>query len=340
MLGAFYRSKNTLEVMETEKPRAASPTDVVVRVMACGICGTDLKMLAGEYEGTEPPVILGHEFSGEVAEVGSGVTGLHPGDRVVVDPNLTCGVCFYCRNSQENLCVKMSTTGMNRNGGMAEYCLVDARTAYKIPQSMEFETAAFAEPLACVLNGVNRARVVPGETVGIVGMGPIGMMFSRVIQRAGAARVVGFETNPDRAEKARRLGVSTVLDPSTGEAWKSQVRALTEGRGLDAVIDTAAVPQATRTALESVRRGGRVVIFGIPPHGATVEIETELLVKSELELSGSFIDRYTFPRAIELLASGSVEVGSLLTHVFPLSRANEAFEVVRSGKGIKVQVRP
>jgi len=339
MLGAVYRSKGVLEVVETEEPSVRSPEDVMVRVKACGVCGTDLKMLAGEYEGTEPPVILGHEFSGEVAGLGKSVRGLSLGDRVVVDPNLTCGVCFYCRNSQENLCIRMSTAGMNRNGGMAEYCLVDARTVYKIPLTMEFETAAFAEPLACVLNGVARARVKPGESVGVIGMGPIGLLFARALQRAGAANVIGFEVSEKRADRARRLGVSTVVDPSN-ESWQREVRSLTEGRGLDAAVDTAALPAATKTALESVRRGGRVVIFGIPPHGATLEIETELLVKSELELCGSFIDRHTFPRAIELLSSRSVEVGSLLTHLFPLRNAQAAFGVVRGGTGLKVQIRP
>ena len=178
MLGVFYRSKGELAVSQTGDPHPIDAADVIVRVRACGICGTDIKMLHGEYEGTRPPVILGHEFSGEVAEVGPAVENVSVGDRVVVDPNLTCGTCYYCRRSQENLCTQMVTTGMNRNGGMAEYCRVPSSTVHVVPSGLDFEVAAFCEPLACVLNGVNRAQVAPGDTVGVVGLGPIGLLFA------------------------------------------------------------------------------------------------------------------------------------------------------------------
>lgn len=339
MLGAFYRSRDVLTVMQTEEPEIRARTEVLVRVRACGICGTDIKMLRGEYEGTNPPVILGHEFAGEVVAVGRDVSNVGVGDRVAVDPNLTCGECFYCRNSQENLCTSMSTSGMNKNGGMAEYCILDARTVHRLPASLSFEKAAFAEPLACVLNGVRRAGVSPGETVAVVGLGPIGILFARVLERTGAARVVGFEVNEHRVSMARRLGVSTVLDPSA-DSWQQELRSLTGGRGVDVAIDAAAVPAASRTAIDSVRRGGRVVVFGIPPHGATLEIDTERLVKSELEVKGSFIDRFTFPNAVEMLATGAVDVTPLLTHVFRLQQAEEAFETVKGAKALKVQIHP
>jgi threonine dehydrogenase-like Zn-dependent dehydrogenase len=339
MLGAFYRSKDDLKVMEAEDPRIRDPSDVIVRVRACGVCGTDIKMLRGEYEGTNPPVILGHEFAGEVVAVGENVVNVAVGDTVAVDPNLTCGECFYCRNSQENLCTKMVTTGMNQNGGMAEFCVVNSGTAYRVPASLPFAEAAFAEPLACVLSGVERARVAPGETVGIVGLGPIGLLFARALGRAGAARVIGFEVNPERAATARTLGVTAVIDPTSG-SWLEEAKALTGGRGVDVAIDAVAVPAASRTAVDVVRRGGRVVIFGIPPHGAKLELDTERLVKSELEVRGSFIDRFTFPRAISMLAEGSIDVASLVTDVFRLEDAAGAFDAVRNGKGLKVQIHP
>jgi len=267
VLGAYYRSQNELAVLEADYPRVAAPSDVTVRVRGCGICGTDLKMLHGEYEGTAPPVILGHEFSGEVVEAGSAVENVTPGDHVVVDPNLTCGTCYYCRRSQENLCTSMVTTGMNRDGGMAEYCRVPSSTAYIAPASLPFEVAAFAEPLACVLNGVRRAGVAPGDTVGIVGLGPIGVLFARVLEQIGAGSVVGFEVSAERIALARGLGMVSIIDP--GEArWREMVGDLTAGRGVDVAIDAVGSPLATRTAMESVRRGGRVVVFGIPPRGS------------------------------------------------------------------------
>jgi threonine dehydrogenase-like Zn-dependent dehydrogenase len=339
LIGAFYQSKGELRVMETQDPHVQAHTDVVLRVKACGICGTDLKMLRGEYEGTVPPVILGHEFSGEVVEVGEAVRDVAVGDRAVVDPNLTCGTCFYCRTSQENLCIDMTTTGMNRDGGMAEYCRVDSRTVYKVPDSLPFNEAAFAEPLACVLNGVDRVRVAAGETVGVVGLGPIGVLFAKVLERAGAGKVIGFEVDRERGAMARNLGISTVIDPSSG-VWLDELRSETEGRGVDAAIDAVAVPAASRTAVDAVRRGGRVVIFGIPPHGAKLELDTERLVKSELTVMGSFIDRFTFPRAIDMLRKGAIDVAPLVTETYALEDAVRAFEAVRLGSGLKVQIRP
>jgi threonine dehydrogenase-like Zn-dependent dehydrogenase len=339
VLGAFYRSKGDLRVMEAEDPHVRGPSDVVLRVKACGVCGTDIKMLRGEYEGTRPPVILGHEFAGEVTEVGAAVRNVSVGDRAVADPNLTCGTCFYCRCSQENLCTDMVTTGMNRDGGMAEYCLVDSRTVYRVPAILAFHEAAFAEPLACVLNGVERARVNPGETIGVVGLGPIGLLFTRALRLAGAGRVIGFEISRERAELARGLGVSTVIDP-TKDGWLAEVRSETEGRGVDAAIDAVATPAASRTAVDVLRRGGRTVIFGIPPHAAKLELDTERLVKSELTLMGSFIDRFTFPRDIAMLSEHAIDVGPLLTNTFALSDAERAFDAVVKSIGLKVQIRP
>jgi len=339
LLGVFYRSKNELTVEEVDDPHVADPSDVIVRVRACGICGTDMKMLHGEYPGTAPPVILGHEFSGEVAEVGPAVRNLTVGDRVVVDPNLTCGACFYCRRSQENLCTEMITTGMNRNGGLAEYCRVPAATVHAVPSGLPFEVAAFSEPLACVLNGVRRAEVAPGDTVGIVGLGPIGVLFSRVLERSGASSVIGLEVSPQRTALARRLGLSPILDPANPR-WREELEGLTAGRGVDVAIDAVGSPAATGTAIGAVRRGGTVVVFGIPPGGTRIEIDSNRLVTSELELKGSFIDRFTFTPAIRMLAEGTFDVRPLITHTFGLADAPEAFETVVSGSGLKVQIRP
>ncbi|MDA4114340.1 MAG: zinc-dependent alcohol dehydrogenase family protein [Thaumarchaeota archaeon] len=339
MLGVFYRSKDELAVTEVDDPRIVDASDVLVRVRACGICGTDIKMLHGEYEGTTPPVILGHEFSGEVTKVGPAVKNLNAGDRVVVDPNLTCGSCYYCRRSQENLCTHMVTTGMNRNGGMAEYCRVPSSTVHVVPSGLPFEVAAFSEPLACVLNGVERAEVAPGDTVGVVGLGPIGILFARVLERKGAAKVVGFEVSQDRAVLARQLGLSSIINP-TSPRWREEVNELTAGRGVDVAIDAAGSPAASRTAIEAVRRGGRVVIFGIPPPGARLEIDSTRLVTSELEIKGSFIDRFTFPSAIRMLAEGKIDVQPLISNTFGLVDAPEAFGIVARGNGMKVQIRP
>jgi threonine dehydrogenase-like Zn-dependent dehydrogenase len=311
----------------------------VVRVGVCGICGTDVKMLHGEYEGTAPPVILGHEFAGEVTEVGSGVENVVVGDHVVVDPNLTCGTCYYCRRSQENLCVSMITTGMNRNGGMAEYCKVSSSTVYAVPRGLPYEVAAFAEPLACVLNGVGRANVRAGDVVGVVGLGPIGVLFERVLREAGAGHVICFEVGAERRDLARRLGVSSVIDPAA-PGWREELSELTGGRGVDAAIDAVGSPAASGTAIDSVRRGGTVVVFGIPPPGSRLGIDSTRLVTSELDLKGSFIDRFTFPSAIELLASGRVDVRPMVTHTFRLDEAAQAFDVVARGSGLKVQIRP
>jgi threonine dehydrogenase-like Zn-dependent dehydrogenase len=338
LLGAFYHAKNDLKVMETKEPEINDPNEAIVRVRAAGICGTDLKILHGDYGGT-PPVILGHEFSGDVYEVGREVTNVRPGDRVVIDPNLTCGSCYFCLMSQENLCVDMKTTGLNRNGGFAEYCAVHSRTMLRVPDTLPHSEAALAEPLACVLNGFNRSRISAGDSVGIVGLGPIGLLYARVMEHAGVSKVVTFEVNPERAAMAEKLGIEIVIDP-TRKGWLKRAMELTDGRGVDVAIDAAGSAAASQTALEIVRRGGRVNMFGIPRPGSKLEVDATRLVTSELEIKGSFIDRFTFLPAVTLLSERFIDVRPLITHSLPLSEARDAFSLVERGAGIKVELNP
>jgi threonine dehydrogenase-like Zn-dependent dehydrogenase len=228
---------------------------------------------------------------------------------------------------------------MNRNGGLAELCVVDSTTVHAFPRSLPFQEAAFAEPLACVLNGVQRSGFAAGDSVAIVGLGPIGQLFARVFESMGARTVVGFEVNPERAEFARKLGVTAVIDP-TKDGWQDDAQVRTGGLGFGAVVDAVATSVASKIAVEVVRRGGTVVIFGIPPHGAKLELETERLVKSEISVTGSFIDRFTFPRAIAMLSDRTVDVRPLLTEIFALADAKDAFEAVKKSRGLKVQVLP
>lgn len=338
MLGVFYYGINDLRIEETADSRIKNPTDVLVKVDTCGVCGSDIKTLHGEYGGN-PPVILGHEMSGDVGEVGSLVKNVKPGDRVVVDPNLTCGTCYYCRRGLENLCENVVTVGLHSNGGLSKYCVVPANAVYKIPDDLSYSEAALSEPLACVLNGFNRCQVKPGDYVGVVGLGPIGFLYSQLLKQSGAARVIVFEVKQDRTEAGKKMGIEHIINPAKQD-WKKDFLELTDGRGVDVAIEVVGSPSAAKTALDIVRRGGRVNMFGINKPNVNLEIDAFRLTRYQLEVVGSFIDQFTFPAAIQMLSDRKVDVRPLITHVFPIKEARKAFDLMEQGKGIKIHIQP
>jgi L-iditol 2-dehydrogenase len=338
MLGVYYYGVNDLRVEEAPDPKIKNETDVLVKVNTCGVCGSDIKTLHGEYGGN-PPVILGHEISGEVAAIGSLVKNVKAGDRIVVDPNLTCGTCYYCRRGLENLCENVITVGLHSNGGLANSCVVPSNAVYRIPDSLPSGEAALSEPLACVINGFNRCQVRAGDYVGIVGLGPIGFLFFQLLNQSAASKVIAFEVKPDRAEAGRRMGVKHIIDPTTPD-WKRELLGMTDGRGVDVAIEAVGSPAAAKVALESVRRGGRVNMFGINKPNVNLEVEAFRLTRYQLEVVGSFIDQFTFPAAIQMLADKKIDAKAIITHSIALKDAKTAFDLMEQGKGIKIHVKP
>jgi threonine dehydrogenase-like Zn-dependent dehydrogenase len=262
-------------------------------------------------------VILGHEFTGTVAEVGEAVSSLEPGARVVVAPNVSCGQCEWCRRGLRNQCARFTTHGVFVDGGLAPYVRVPASACHPVSASLPAHVAALVEPLSTVVHGVRQARPFPGETALVIGAGPIGLMFVALLRLAGL-RVGIAEPSEERAELARELGAEDL-----------------DGEPADVVVD--AVGSQLGTALDRVAKGGRVLLFGVDAR-ARAEIAQERITRDELTILGSFVGQDVFPDAIRLLEGGRLDLEPLVTHRIPLAGLPEAVEELRAGRAVKVEV--
>lgn len=260
MKSVVIERPDEISILEREVPEPG-PGQLMIQVMASGICGTDLHIYRGEYMGNYP-VIPGHEFSGVLAATGSGVTRFQVGDRVAIEPNIACDNCLNCLNNRQNFCLNWQAIGVTLPGGMEEYVIVPERAAFDIVE-LPFEVGAFMEPLSCVVHGVQRAGIRLADHVAIFGAGPIGNLMIQMARIQGAARITVLEINPGRADLARQLGADQVMN-SFDELQPDTY---------DVVIDaTGAIPVMNRT-IEFVRKGGTVLLFGVPPSGRNLEVE-------------------------------------------------------------------
>lgn len=331
MRAAVFQGQGKVELVDRPRPTAQLPDDVVIKVAASGLCGSDLRAFASPPEMVyDEGVIIGHEFAGTIIDGGADAT-LAQGTRVAVHPNIWCQRCYYCRSGHTNLCDNFVHIGSMRNGGAAEFCVVPERMAYPLPDSLPIERAALAEPLACVLNGTIQAKAAPGESVLVIGGGPIGLLYLLLFKAAGAFPVIVAEIAPHRARWALELGADAVIDPRTTDL-ASAVRDRTEGRGADVAVD--AVGSVLRDAIMSVGKTGRVFTFGLNER-ATVTLEPAMLAYREISVHGVYIAKGTFPLAIRMLTDNRLGFDRLLTRSYPLDGVAEAIEELRSGEVAK-----
>ncbi|MEM3073502.1 MAG: zinc-dependent alcohol dehydrogenase family protein [Nitrososphaerales archaeon] len=338
MKAAVFRGVNNLSVEDRPIPEIRSPNDVLLEIYGCGICGTDPKIIAGEHP-VVPGIILGHEYAGTVVKVGEKVKNVKPGDRVTVDVDIKCGECYYCKTGRENLCRNIKTLGEHLDGGYAKYNVSPAQTLYKIPDDMSFEAGIMAGPISCVVNGVRRAQIKPGDTVVIIGAGPMGLLYLQLLKDSEASKVIVCEIKDKRIEDAKRFGAKIVIDPKKEEPAEV-VKSLTDGRGADVVIEAAGNPTATRQALSMVGRGGRIVLFGINPQGQEVPIQPFDITFRQIEIVGSFISNYTFHAAVDLLSAGKFDTHNFITHRVKITDIHRGMDLMRRGECIKVMVIP
>lgn len=331
MWAALFEGEGKLAVRQVPVPAIKTPQDVVVKVEVCGICGTDIRILA------VPPavrakqgIILGHEYTGEVVEVGTGVTELQPGDRVAVIPDVPCGQCRLCAEGRPNLCEKMYSIGGDVDGGLSQYALAPEKALYKISPHVPVEEGAFIELLSCVMGGVQKAALLPGEDVVILGAGPAGLTYMKVLKAAGAGRVIVVEVSPWRIEFAYRAGADSIVDPRE-EDLSHAVQALTDG-GAHVVVD--AVGSQLGAAMSVARRGGRIIVFG-EDHRAECTIRPQDIQGKELRILGSFIGINLFPKAVRLLESGAVTLSGLITHRLSLAELPMGIAELAAGRGAK-----
>ena len=335
MKAALFEGPHRLHV--AEKPlRPLQDEEVLIKVESCGVCGTDVHIVEGTSRSNRP-VVLGHEYAGLVEEVGRNVTGVDLGRRVAIDPNISCRTCYYCRRGLVHLCSNLRALGVDIDGGMAEYCIVPATQAYALPEGMSPEACAFIEPVSCVLHGIDRAKIQSGDTVVIVGAGTMGLIMLQFARNAGATQVIVVEPLEHKREIAKKLGADEVISPSESDV-RSAVFDLT-GVGADVVIECAGKAQAVELALELVRRGGVVELFGVCPIGEKIPIEPNQVYFKELKIVGSYINPNTFSRAISVLHSGLVLIDLFQIDRFPLDAVHEALDFQRTGKTIATHWR-
>jgi (R,R)-butanediol dehydrogenase/meso-butanediol dehydrogenase/diacetyl reductase len=342
-----WHGRGDLRLEEVPEPAAPEPGQAIVEVAYSGICGTDLHeyrhgpnlIRTGPHPltGVAPPLTLGHEFSGRVAALGSPVPGVEVGTRVAVDPCLRCGVCRWCRHGEYHICAKGGSVGLASDGAFAPLVTVPVEGLVPIPDGVSDELAALAEPLAVGLHAVRRGGVQPGDTVLLLGAGPIGIAVLMALKLAGAAGIYVSEPAPERAKRAAELGATEVYDPAETDV-RREVFLRTGRVGPDVVVEATGLPAQAELAVTSVRRGGRAVLAGIS--GGAASLPLTQLVPFERTVLGSLGYNFDIPRVLELIATARFDPSPLLTGVYPLARGLEAFDELASRHHLKILLTP
>jgi len=336
MRAAVFQGEGVVRLQDVPEPMVDAADEVVVEVEACGICGTDLQIL------NVPPghpadrgVVMGHEFIGHVASLGPAAraSGLSVGQRVVVDPDPKCGVCRFCRAGRPANCEDVRALGIFRDGALARLTKAPASSVFPLSEIPSTATAALIEPLACVINGVNKVNPRPGESAIIFGAGAIGCLFLAMLKAAGAGPIVVVEPQAGRAKVATAVGADAVVAPDELPDRRAELLPA----GADVLVD--AVGSQFATALDHAALGGRIVLFGqnLTAHPA---IHQYTITERSLSVFGSYVTAFTFPPAIRLVESGSLPLAPIVTHVLPLDRLADGLDLLRSGAATKVVITP
>jgi len=319
---------------QVEVTTVADPTprarEVVVGVAACGLCGTDLHILRGEFA-PSLPLVPGHEFAGEVVEVGSAVTEVRPGDRVAVDPSLFCNECHYCRRGRNNLCERWAAIGVTTAGGAAEYAVAPVANCVRLPDHVRTRDAALIEPLSCAVRGYDVLRAQLAAHVLIYGSGTMGLMMLELAKRTGAAAVDVVDINPERLATARQLGCT---------ATAASADELDRPRGWDVVVDATGNAGAIQDGLARVGKGGTFLQFGVADYAARATIEPYRIYHEEITITGSMAVLHSYERAAELFAAGVLDPEVFISDRLPLERYPQALDRFAAGVGRKIQVLP
>jgi L-iditol 2-dehydrogenase len=343
---ARFHAPGDVRLEDAPEPSAGA-REVKIRVRACSMCGTDVKISRFGHHHIHPPRVMGHEIAGEVVEVGDEVDGWEAGDRVQVIAAIPCGDCEFCAKDQMNICPNQVSMGYHFDGGFAEYMVVPENVLKvdglnRVPDGLSLAEASVAEPLACALNAQELLRINPGDDVVVVGAGPIGCLHVRLARSYGAARVFLVELGRDRLTMAADLVSPDAAICSGDEDPVAKVRELTDGRGADVAITAAASGAAQEQALQMLARGGRISFFGgLPKDQPTITLDSNLVHYSELTIVGA---NGSSPehnkRALQLIADGKVPVKDLITHLLPLEQVLDGIGIVQRGEGIKVTIEP
>ncbi len=339
MRAAIFCGQKDLRVQEVSE-KAPGPNEVKVQVKACGVCGTDLHIFSGAEGAAEctPPTILGHEFSGVIVDVGSDVTEFYPGDRVCIDPNDMCGECYYCKTGSAHFCENMIGIGTTTDGGFAEYCTINKKQVYKIGDETSFEEGAMAEPISCCLHGIDLSGIKAGYTVMVIGGGTIGQIMLQLARISGASSLILVEPIKEKRELGLRLGADIAIDPLT-----ENVPDVLEKNSIQHVNVTIECVGLKNTMIDAIRyagKGGTAMLFGLTDPACEIPLAPFDLFKREVTIKASFINPYTFQRAVNLLTANKINVKDLITDTIPLSDIQHVFTDDSYRKHGKIIITP
>jgi L-iditol 2-dehydrogenase len=327
MKGLLLKQYMDLEVTDLPQPEIG-PGDVLVRVRACGICGSDVHGLDGSTGRRIPPLVMGHEAAGVIAEVGRNIKQWKPGDRVTFDSTVSCGQCHFCRRGDINLCDNRQVLGVScgdyrRNGAFAEYVAVPENILYRLPDALSFDHAAMIEAVSIAVHAVNLTPRSLGDTAVVVGSGMIGQLTIQAAKVAGFSRVFAVDVDDAKLERARKLGADEIFNSKTCDA-AAEIVARTGGHGADAALEAVGATDPIRTAIASVRKGGTVTLIGnIAPK---IELPLQAVVTRQIRLQGSCASSGEYPACIELLSSGAIRVDTMISARTPLEEAASWFD--------------
>lgn len=327
MKAAVFYGKHNLKIEDIDMPEVGAD-EVLIKVMACGICGTDVHIFNGD-EGaaqTPPGTVLGHEFSGVVTQIGENVSGVSVGDRVCVDPNKLCGSCFYCKNAIGHFCENMIGIGTTVNGGFAEYCVVPQSQVYHIADTTTFEEAAMTEPVSCCLHGIDLCDIKTDDTVVVIGCGMIGMIMLQLAKNAGAARIIAVEPEEEKRKTAEKLGADFCVDPTSEDVKKAlEKKGITR---VTKVIECVGRKETMEQAISVAGIKSVVMLFGLTAPDDEISVKPFEIFKKEIEIKASFINPYTQQRAAQLIDLKRLDVTPMVKY----ASLDDLCEILSDGK--------
>ena len=339
MKAAVITEALTIEVQDVPEPECGAD-QVKVKIAYCGVCGSELHLFDPEFAKSRPPMrslrpgprIMGHEACGIIAAVGSEVKGYQVGQRVAMNFRGPCGNCYYCRNGKEHFCERVFPA----TGGYAEYALYKENMVYALPDNVSLEEGALLEPVSVAIHTIDLANIRPGNSVAIIGGGPIGLLVLELARKAGAAKILVSEPAAGRRQMARKLGAHVVVDP-LNENLEEAGKKFTDSRGFDTVIEAVGKLAVAEQAVTLADNGGTIVWAAMYPHGAKAGVAPAYMYSKELTIRSVFISPYCFPRALNLLPE--LELKPLIS-TMPLQDINKAFQQLIKGQGIKILIKP
>ena len=346
MLAAVFhkgdKQGGDIKLEEVDHPYITKNDHVLVEIKACGICGTDLKILEGGHPANDN-TILGHEFTGIVRDIGEGVQDLEIGDKIVADPNEKCGYCTNCRKGLSTLCEYMAsgtTFGIFQDGGFAKFCVLPRSTLFKLPENVDLTAAALIEPLSCAVHCHNLADVKESDNVAIIGAGPMGLIIESVIRMHPIKRLICIEIDDWRGKKAIELGADYFINPETQDV-KNEIMRLTDDQGVDVIIDAVGISQTFEMSTKIWAPGARLICFG-QDYNAEARIKPNDIVRYQRKILGSYIGYAAdFLDAIELIASKKIDADKLITKVIPLEDLlKTGFNLMKARKCVKIITTP